>query len=91
MKPMLAEFQIFATFRWLLAIACTIYTVIVMGQTLRAWLVYFMSDRHCKILGRYTMTLLLRVRLKQFAWELTQIGVLLGALFLLVYAHGWLE
>ncbi len=88
---MLADLQIFATFRWLLAIVCTVYTIIVTGQTLRGWLVYFMSGRHEQFLGRYTLALLLRTRFRQFAWELTQIGGLLAALCFLVYAHRWLE
>ncbi len=88
---MLGDLQIFATFRWLLAIVCTVYTVIVTAQTLRTWLTYFMSDRRSRILGHYTVALLLRVRLKQFAWELAQIGGLLTVLALLVYAHRWLE
>ena len=84
---MLGDLQIFATFRWLLAIICTIYTLIVTGQTLRGWLLYFASDRQAKILGRYTVALLLRVRLRRFAWELAQIGGLTVILTLLVYAH----
>lgn len=75
----------------MLAIICTIYTVIMTGQTLRTWLIYFNSNRHCRLLGRYTTALLLRIRLKQFAWELAQIGALLSVLFLLVYAHRWAE
>jgi hypothetical protein len=88
---MLADLQIFATFRWILAIICTVYTLIVTGQTLRNWLLYFMAGRHHQILGRYTLYLLLRVRLKQFAWELTQIAGWLAVLLLLVYAHRWVE
>ena len=88
---MLGELQIFATYRWLLAIICTIYTLIVTGQTLRSWLLYFASGRETKILGRYTLALLLRIRLRRFAWELAQIGGLTVVLILLVYAHKWLE
>jgi hypothetical protein len=88
---MLADLEIFATFRWLLAIVCTVYTIIVTLQTLRNWLVYFMSSRRYQILGRYTLALLLRVRARQFAGELLQIGGLLAALLFLVYAHRWLE
>ena len=88
---MLGSVQVFATFRWALAIICTVYTLVVTGQTLRGWLIYFLSDRHCRILGHYTTALLLRVRLKQFAWELAQIGGLLATLLFLVYAHRWLE
>jgi hypothetical protein len=88
---MLGDAQIFATFRWLLAIICTIYTLIVTGQTLRGWLLYFASGRENQILGRYTVALLLRVRLRRFAWELAQIGGLTAILTALVYAHAWLE
>lgn len=88
---MLGDLEIFATFRWLLAIACTIYTLIVTWQTLRSWLEYFASGRQTRILGRYTVTLLLRVRLRQFTWELAQIAGLTAVLIVLVYAHHWLE
>jgi hypothetical protein len=88
---MLADAQIFATYRWLLAVICTIYTLIVTWQTLRSWLLYFASGRQSQILGRYTVALLLRVRLRRFAWELAQIGGLTAVLILLLYAHEWLE
>lgn len=88
---MLSDLQIFATYRWLLAIICTIYTLIVTWQTLRSWLIYFASGREAHILGRYTVALLLRVRLRRFAWELAQIGGLTTVLILLLYAHEWLE
>jgi hypothetical protein len=88
---MLSDMQIFATFRWLLAIICTIYTLIVTGQTLRGWLVYFAGGRQNQILGRYTLALLLRVRLRRFAWELAQIAGLAAILFAMIYAHKWLE
>ncbi len=85
------DMDIFATFRWMLAIICTVYTLIVTGQTLRGWLLYFASGRRTRILGHYTVALLLRVRLRQFAWELTQIVGLTAAMIVLVYAHRWLE
>lgn len=88
---MLGDLEVFATFRWLLAIVCTVYAIIVTLQTLRSWLIYFMSSRRYQILGRYTLALLLGVRARQFAAELLQIGGLLAALLLLVYAHRWLE
>ncbi len=88
---MLGDLQIFATFRWLLAIVCTVYAIVVTLQTLRNWLLYFMSSRRYQILGRYTLALLLRVRARQFALELLQIGGLLAVLVLLVYAHKWVE
>jgi hypothetical protein len=88
---MVGDAQIFATFRWLLAIICTIYTLIVTWQTLRSWLLYFGSGRQPQILGRYTLALLLRIRLRRFAWELAQIAVLTLLLLVLVRAHAWLE
>ena len=88
---MLADVQIFATFRWILAIVCTVYTLLVTGQTLRGWLAYFASGRETRVLGRYTVALLLRVRLRQFAWELAQIAGLLVVLTALIYAHRWVE
>jgi hypothetical protein len=87
---MLGDAEIFASFRWLLAIICTVYTTIYLWKTLWGWLLYFASSRECKILGRYTLALLLRIRVKQFAWELAQIGGLLAVLAGLLYAHRWI-
>lgn len=91
MWPVLADLQIFATFRWLLAIVCTVYAVLVTLQTLRGWLLYFMSSRYNAILGRYTLALLLRLRVKRFAPELAQIGALIAALAVLLWAHRFVE
>lgn len=88
---MLGHLQIFETFRWLLAIVCTIYTLIVSAQTLHGWLVYFAGSRRSAILGRYTLALLLRIQLKRFARELAQIVGLLALLGALIYAHRWME
>jgi hypothetical protein len=84
------DFDLFELFRWLLAIVCTVYTVVVTWRSLLGWLAYFQSSRETAVLGRYTLVLLLRTRFRRFAWELVQIIGLTVALLLLLYAHrGW--
>jgi hypothetical protein len=82
-----SELDLFQLFRWLLAIVGSVYTVVCAGQSLYRWLTYFGGSREKALLGRYTLVLLLRVRLRRFAGELCQIGFLLAALVGLVYVH----
>jgi len=80
----------FETFRWLLALVCTVYAVVVTWRSLVGWLVYFRGSRETAVLGRYTLVLLMRTRLRRFAGELTQILALTAMLIVLLYAHrGW--
>lgn len=79
--------DLFDMFRWLLAVVCTVYAVVVTARSLVGWWEYFRSTRETAILGRYTLVLLLRVRLRRFAGELVQIAGLTVVLILLLYAH----
>ena len=81
------DLDLFETFRWLLAVVCTVYAVVVTARSLVGWWEYFRSSRETAILGRYTLVLLLRTRLRRFAGELVQIAVLTAFLVLLLYAH----
>jgi hypothetical protein len=82
-----AEVDPFSLFRWLLAIVGTVYTLVCTGQALYRWFDFFGSSRGKVLLGRYTLVLLLRMRLRRFAWELCQIVLLLAALAGLIYVH----
>lgn len=81
------DLDLFETFRWLLAVVCTVYAVVVTVRSLLGWLEYFASTRETAILGRYTLVLLLRIRMRRFAGELLQIAGLTAFLVLLLYAH----
>ncbi|HSW46375.1 MAG TPA: hypothetical protein VLM89_12475 [Phycisphaerae bacterium] len=81
------DLDFFETFRWLLAMVCTVYAAVVTWRSLVGWLAYFQSSRETAVLGRYTLVLLLRMRVRRFAGELLQIVVLTAILILLLYAH----
>jgi hypothetical protein len=84
------DLDLFEMFRWLLAVVCTVYTAVVTWRSLIGWLGYFQSSRETAVLGRYTLVLLLRTRIRRFAWEPVQILGLTVILLLLLYAHrGW--
>lgn len=84
-----AEIDIFHLYRWSLAVVVAVYTVVCTWRTVSQWLLYMREDRRAAILGRYTLTLLLRMKWHRFAGELIQIGVLLGVLASLVGLHAW--
>lgn len=87
-RPILAvDFDLFIVYRWLLALVCTVYVIVTVGQSLLGWWSYFHSSRYTAVLGRYTAVLLLRIRVRRFAWELFQIAVLLLVLGGLLYGH----
>ncbi len=88
---MSAEFDLFFTFRWLLATVCSVYAAVVIGRSWAGWLAYFHSGRRTAVLGRYAMVLMLRLRIRRFSWELLQIVGLLVILAWLVYIHRWVE
>ena len=84
------DLDLFEMFRWLLAVVCSVYTVVVTWRSLAGWLDYFQTSRETAVLGRYTLVLLLRMRFRRFAGELVQIVALTVVLVLLLYAHrGW--
>ena len=87
----LGDSDLFFIFRWWLAIVCTVYTIVVTWRSLWSWLLYFHSSRKTAVLGRYTLVLLLRLRIRRFAGELGQIVLLLSALVCLIYLHRLME
>jgi len=70
-----------------LATICTVYVAICMVRTAIRWLKYFASTRETAVMGRYTLVLFLKLRLRQFAWELCQITALLIILAYVIYSH----
>ena len=88
---MAVDFDLFIVYRWLLALVCTIYVVVTVGQSLLGWWIYFHGSRYTAVLGRYTAVLLLRIRIRRFAWDLCQIVVLLVVLGAILYGHRFLH
>lgn len=84
---MLADYDLFVMFRWSLATVCTIYAVVVTIRSLWGWLGWFAGSRETAVIGRYTLVLLLRLRLRRFGWELFQIVTLLVLFTGVVYLH----
>jgi len=86
-EMVVADLDLFEMYRWLLALVCTVYTVVVTVRSVVNWLAYFRESRRTAVLGRYTLVLLLRMRLRRFAGELLQIAALVVVLVVLIYAH----
>src|SRR5438552_3859323 len=68
----LADLDLFDTFRWLLAIICTVYALIVTWYWFSGYVNWFTSSHHLKRIGSYAAILLLRIRVRRFALELVQ-------------------
>ena len=83
----LADLDLFDTFRWLLAIICTVYATIVTWYTLSGYLTWFNSSRHLQRVGSYAALLLLRIRVLRFMFELLQVVVLAAMFFYIVHLH----
>lgn len=84
---MLADLDVFHTFRWALGLVCTVYASIVTWQWLWSYLNWFASSQHMKRVGNYAAVLLLRIRMRRFGLELAQIIALTVVFFLIVYLH----
>ena len=84
---MIAETTIFTLFRWILGLVCAIYAGIVTWQWAYGWLAWFGTTRQAAAFGRYATLLLVRIKLRRFAWELFQITLLTTVLLLLIYKH----
>jgi hypothetical protein len=81
------DLDLFETYRLLLLIVCTVYTVVVMAQWAWRWLGYFTESRHKRFLGHYAVALFLRARFRRFAGDLLEVAMLGLALALILYAH----
>jgi hypothetical protein len=82
------DLDLFACYRWLLAIVCTVYTVVRLVQTAHGWIVYFWSPYpRIGVLRRYALLQVLRIRVRRFTLDLLQIAGLTAALFALLWLH----
>ena len=87
MCSLLADLELFGTFRWLLATICTLYAVIVTWNWLGGQLQWFRSSRELQRVGSYTVVLLLRTRIRRFGFELLQIAALTVLFAYIIYLH----
>lgn len=91
MRNLLADLDLFDTFRWLLAIICTVYAVIVTWNWLWSYLNWFRSSREMRRVGSYAAVLILRIRVLRFGFELLQIAALTALFFYIVHLHHLIE
>ena len=81
-------FDLFYTWRYLLAVVCTIYAAVRLGQSLWRWQQYLWSgERSTTLMRHYLLVQFLRLKVHRFTLELFQIGVLLGLFVLISWAH----
>lgn len=81
-------FDVFFLWRWILAISGGIYTLLKTMQSISRWLDWLEpTDRLSRIRRHYVMLHLLRVRLRDFWWELLQIVLLMILLLLFIRWH----
>lgn len=82
------DIDVFTLWRWMLFIVVTIYTLIVLGQTLWGYYAWLWSgDRYTTILRRYVLVHTLRVRAGTFGPDLAVCGLLCVVLGLLAWLH----
>ena len=81
-------FDLFFLWRWILAVSGGVYTLLRMIQSMSRWLDWLEArDRLSRIRRRYVTLHLLRVRVRDFWWELLQIVGLVVLLVLIVRVH----
>jgi hypothetical protein len=69
------SFDLFEAWRFVLAVACSVYAVIVTLRWIHGWVEYlYAPDRGRATLRRYAVVQLLRVRARRFLGESLQIG-----------------
>lgn len=83
----LRDLDLFDTYRWLLAMVCTVYAAVITWRSVWPWLVWFGTSRETEVIGRYALVLLLRTRLRRHTWQLAQIAVLSAAFLWIVHLH----
>lgn len=85
-----SDLDLFQFWRWLLALACTIYAVIVSTRSLFGWMVFLSgAELPHVVMRRYVIVQLLRLRISNFVGDLLWITGLSGVFVFLVYAHRW--
>ncbi len=81
-------FDVFFLWRWILAISGGAYTLLKTIQSLSRWLDWLEPrDRISRIRRHYITLHLLRMRLRDFCWELLQIVLLVVLLLLIIRGH----
>jgi len=84
------DLDLFQFWRWLLAVVCTVYALIITARSLWGWFVTLSgADMPHVVARRYVVVQLLRLRLADFAIDLVRISLLAGMFAFLVYAHRW--
>ncbi len=78
----------FEIWRWVLAIACTMYAIVITVRWLWSWLVYLDEPaRERAILRRYIMLHVLRLRSGRFRGELLRIVAYSAAIVIVWWLH----
>jgi hypothetical protein len=86
------DLDLFALYRWLLAIVVSVYTVIRLAQTVNNWVGYLWSAHpRSGTMRRYLTVQLLRIRLRRFTLDLLEIAALTAVLTVLLWLHHRLE
>ncbi len=81
-------FDLFFLWRWILAVSGGVYTLLRMIQSMSRWLDWLEArDRLSRIRRHYVTLHLLRVRVRDFWWELLQIVLLVVLLVLIIRGH----
>jgi len=85
---MLAAFDLFFFFRRFLMIACAVYAIVRLSQSMWRWWRYLFAPRRSAALARHYLLLqVLRIRVRRFATELAQIAALAAVLVLVIWLH----
>ena len=80
--------DLFFLWRWTLAVTGAVYTLVRAVQSIGRWLDWLEpTDRMNRIKRHYIMVHLLRLRVRDFWWELLQIALLVILLILVIYWH----
>lgn len=85
------DLDLFGVWRRILAITCTVYTLVVLSQSLLRWLGYLQAGdgRVDRLARRYVITRILDVRIRKWWPDLLHIAGLILVLSGLLYAHKW--
>ena len=89
MIPAIGEqFDLFTWYRWLFAIVVSTYTILIMARAARH-VISFASgkERYRVVLIRFVTVQLLRLRIRRFVSELSQITALLVLLVVVLWLH----
>jgi len=81
-------FELFALYRWLLCIVCTVYAVLQIARTTWSWIEFLWEPEYGRrTLRHYVVLQLVRIRFRRFVLSLAEIGVLSAALLYLMWLH----